>query len=47
MDFLGEIVGQELGAGGVAPAPEQDRAECEDVTPIEKKRGTVVDEFRQ
>lgn len=45
MDFGWEIVGEEMGASGVAPAPVEEESEDEDVAPIDEEGGTVVDEF--
>ena len=45
MDFRREIVDEEMGAGGIGPAPVKDEAEEEDVAPVDQERGAVVDEF--
>ncbi len=45
MDFAREIVDEEMGAGGVGPAPVKDESEEGDVAPVDKERGAVVDEF--
>ncbi len=45
MDFRRKIVDEEMGTGGVGPAPVKDEAEEEDVAPVDQERGAVVDEF--
>jgi hypothetical protein len=44
MNSFREVFGEEVGAGGVAPAPVEGRAEKDDVEPVDEKRGAVVDE---
>ena len=45
MNFGREVVGEEMGAGGVAPAPIKHESEEEDVAPVDEERGAVVDEL--
>ncbi len=45
MDFRREIVYEEVGASGVAPAPVKHEAEEEDIAPVDQERGAIVDEF--
>lgn len=45
VDFRREIVDQEMGARGVAPAPVKCESEQQDVAPIDEERGAVVDEL--
>ena len=45
VDFGRKVVDEEMGAGGVAPAPKECESEEEDVAPIDEERGAVVDEF--
>jgi len=45
VDFGREIVGEEMGAGGVTPTPIKCESEEENVAPIGEQRGAVVDEF--
>jgi hypothetical protein len=47
MDFAREVIGEEVGAGSVAPAPVKHESEREDVAPIDEERGAVADEFGQ
>ena len=45
MDFGWEVVYEEMGAGGVGPAPVKYEAEEKDVAPVDQERSAVVDEF--
>ena len=45
VDFGRDVVGEELCAGGVAPAPIKHQSEEQDVAPVDQERGAVVDEF--
>jgi len=47
MNFAREVVDEEMGAGGVVPAPVEHESEDEDVAPIDEERGAVADEFGQ
>jgi len=47
VDFGWGVVGYEVVAGGVAPAPVEGESEQDDVAPIDEKRGAVVDELGQ
>ena len=45
MDFGWSVVGEEMVASGVAPAPVEDEAKEQDVEPIDEKRDAVVNVF--
>ena len=45
VDVGRSVIGEEVGAGGVAPAPVEGRAEQQDVEPVDQQRDTVVDEL--
>jgi hypothetical protein len=45
VDLRRKVVDEEMGAGGVAPAPVEDEAEEEDVAPVDQECGAIVDEF--
>ena len=45
MDFWRDVVGEEVVASGVAPAPVEGEAEEEDVAPVDEQCGAVVDEL--
>lgn len=44
VDFGGEVVVDEMGTGGVVPAPQQGESEEENVAPVDQECGAVVDE---
>ena len=45
VDFEREIVGQEMGAAGVTPAPIKHESEDDNIAPIDQERGAVADEL--
>ncbi len=45
VDFRRKVVGEKVGAGGVAPAPIKCESEEKDVAPINEECGAVVDEL--
>ncbi len=45
VDFRRKVVGEKVGAGGVAPAPIKGESEEKDVAPVDEERGAVVDEL--
>jgi len=40
VNFGREVVGEEMGVGGVAPAPKECESEEEDIAPIDEERGS-------
>jgi len=45
MNCVGEIIGEQMGAGGVAPAPVQGQAEEHDIEPVDEQGDAIVDEL--
>ena len=47
VNFGRDVIAEEMGAGGVVPAPVYEKAEKDDVAPINEEGSAVADEFGQ